>query len=173
VHPDASGEHRLVAYVVPHDGIKITATELRRALKMALPEYMVPSLFIELDALPLTDNRKVNRRALPPPFAAVPASERFIEPATPTARQIAAIWCEVLGIDRVSADANFFDVGGHSLLAMKVIARIESSLGVRFGARALMLETLEQMAASCERQLGAATGAAMPARVRRAAYAGA
>lgn len=171
VHPDASGEHRLVAYVVPQDGGKVTATELRRALKASLPDYMVPSVFIELDSLPLTANRKVNRHALPPPFNALPAAERFVEPATATARQMADIWCEVLGVDRVSADANFFDVGGHSLLAMKVIVRIESMLGVRLSARALMLETLEQMAANCERQLGAATGAAIPARVRRAVYA--
>ena len=89
------------------------------------------------------------------------------------ARQLAAIWSDVLAIDRVSADANFFDLGGHSLLAMRVIARIERTLGVRIGARALMLETLEQLAAGCERQLNAATGAAIPARTRRSAHAGA
>jgi amino acid adenylation domain-containing protein len=172
VHPDASGDHRLVAYLVPNDGIKITATELRRALKGTLPDYMVPSIFLELDALPLTANRKVDRGALPAPFDVVPASERYVEPTTATARQIAHIWCDVLGIERVSADANFFDVGGHSLLAMKVIARIDNTLGARLSARALMLETLEQLAASCERQLGAATGGAPAARVRPIAFVG-
>jgi acyl-CoA synthetase (AMP-forming)/AMP-acid ligase II/acyl carrier protein len=172
VHPDASGDQRLVAYFVPDEGIKVTATEVRRTLKGTLPDYMVPSIFLELDALPLTANRKVDRRALPPPFGAVSATERFVEPRTSTARQIAQVWCDVLGIDRVSADANFFDVGGHSLLAMKIIARIEGVLGVRLSARALMLETLEQLAASCERQLGAATGGAPAARVRPIAFVG-
>ena len=71
---------------------------------------------------------------------------------------IAEIWQEVLGIERVSADANFFDVGGHSLLAMKVLARIEARFGVRLGPRVLMLDTLAQIAARCDRQLLAAEG---------------
>jgi amino acid adenylation domain-containing protein len=152
VQPDPSGESRLVAYVVPHDGGSVTASDLRRELRRTLPDYMVPSVFISLDALPLTANRKVDRRALPPVFASTSASERHIEPSTPAERAIAEIWQAVLGVDRISADANFFDIGGHSLLAMRVLSRIEDKFGLRLGPRVLMLDTLAQMAAHCERR---------------------
>jgi acyl carrier protein len=116
---------------------------------------MVPSFFVELDAMPLTQNLKIDRLALPRTFGTPELRDRHVPPASATEQGIAQIWQDVLGIDRVSADANFFDVGGHSLLAMKVIARIEAALGLRLNPRVLMLDTLQQMAAACDRQRGA------------------
>jgi amino acid adenylation domain-containing protein len=154
VHPDPAGEKRLVAYFVP-EGEAPTASDLRKSLRKRLPEYMVPSFFVELDAMPLTQNLKVDRLALPRTFGTPELRDRHVPPASATEQGIAQIWQDVLGIDRVSADANFFDVGGHSLLAMKVIARIEAALGLRLNPRVLMLDTLQQMAAACDRQRGA------------------
>jgi acyl carrier protein len=156
VQPDHSGERRLVAYIVARDGAA-TASELRTALKRSLPDYMLPSVFINLESLPLTANLKVDRQALPTVFSST-TQDRYVEPRTSAERALAEIWQTVLGIERVSADANFFDVGGHSLLAMRVLARIEERFGVRVGPRALMLDTLSQLAAHCERQFEAATG---------------
>lgn len=87
------------------------------------------------------------------------AGAAYLAPRTPTEQRIAAVWQEVLGIERVSIDANFFDVGGHSLLAMKVIGRIEAALGLRLNPRVLMLDTLEQIAAGGDRRHDAAAGA--------------
>ncbi|MEO8078326.1 MAG: non-ribosomal peptide synthetase, partial [Acidobacteriota bacterium] len=157
VHPDAAGDKRLVAYIVAEGGAP-TASDLRRSLKTRLPDYMIPSFFVELDRLPLTENRKVDRLALPQTFGPPASGDRHVPPSTPTEKQIAGIWEEVLGIERVSVDANFFDVGGHSLLAMKVIARVESAIGLRLNPRVLMLDTLQQMAAACDRQRGGLSG---------------
>jgi acyl carrier protein len=101
--------------------------------------------------LPLTPNGKVDRRALPAPDWARPELERgFVAPHTPMEALIAAIWREVLGVDRVGVYDNFFDLGGHSLLAMQVVARLEEALALRINPRELMLQTLGQLASSCE-----------------------
>jgi amino acid adenylation domain-containing protein len=168
VHPDPAGEKRLVAYFVP-EGEAATASDLRKFLRKRLPDYMVPSFFVELDAMPLTQNLKIDRLALPRTFGTPDLRDRHVPPASGTEQRIAQIWQDVLGIDRVSADANFFDVGGHSLLAMKVIARIEAGLGLRLNPRVLMLDTLQQIAAACDRQHGVpAASAGQPPRLARA-----
>jgi acyl-CoA synthetase (AMP-forming)/AMP-acid ligase II/acyl carrier protein len=159
VHPDLAGEKRLVAYFVA-EGEAPTASDLRKSLRKRLPEYMVPSFFVELDAMPLTQNLKIDRLGLPRTFGTPDLRDRHVPPASATEQRIAQIWQDVLGIDRVSADANFFDVGGHSLLAMKVIARIETGLGLRLNPRVLMLDTLQQIAAACDRQHRAPVAAA-------------
>jgi acyl carrier protein len=142
-----------VAYVVPAGADEPTGTELRAYLRDRLPAYMVPSLFVTLGQIPRTPNGKVDRRALPDPVAR--AAVVHAPPTTPMERAIAAIWCEVLGVDHVGVNDNFFDLGGHSLLSMQVIARVERAVGVRLGAREFVLQTLGQIAAHCAAQVAA------------------
>jgi acyl carrier protein len=122
---DVPGDKRLVAYVVPVQELIPTVGGLRRFLKQKLPEYMVPSAFIRLDALPLTPNKKVNRQLLPSPDQARPNLEEiFVDPRTPVEELLAGIWAEVLRLERVGIHDNFFELGGHSLLATQVISRM-------------------------------------------------
>jgi amino acid adenylation domain-containing protein len=120
--PDPSGAQRLVAYVVPHQGAP-NAAELRAFLKERLPHYMVPSLFLSLDTLPVSPSGKVDRAALPAPQALEPHTSD--EPRTPTEKQLARIWCEVLALPRIGLHENFLDCGGHSLLAVQLMARVQ------------------------------------------------
>ena len=146
---------RLVAYVVFRPGESLTASEMRQFAKQSLPVYMVPSFFVKLDLIPLTPNRKVDRRALPNPFdqSGRPEAAR-VAPRTAAEQRIAAIWHAVLGTNSFSIYDNFFDVGGHSLLSMRVIAEIENAFGRRLNPRVMFLENLEQIAQRC----GAAAG---------------
>ena len=119
------GDPRLVAYVVGRD---LPIADLRERLKGELPPYMVPSAIVALDALPLTANGKVDRRALPAPEGDRPESERtYVAPRTPTEIAVAATWAEVLGVARVGVHDDFFDLGGHSLLALQVVARLRDA----------------------------------------------
>jgi aspartate racemase len=123
---DAPGEKRLVAYVVADS----TADELRRFLKDKLPEYMVPAVVVLLEALPVTPNGKVDRRALPVPDRSRPELEKaFVAPRDDLELQLAHIWEEVLGVRPVGVTDNFFELGGHSLLAVRLFALIEKRLG--------------------------------------------
>jgi acyl carrier protein len=112
----------------------------------------VPQNIVELDALPVDANGAVDRARLHDPFG---VADDYVAPRTETEKIIAKTWQEVLGIDRVSLHDNFFDVGGHSLLAMRVIVRTEKKLGVRLNNAIMVLQTLEQVAAECEKRLGA------------------
>ncbi|MCP4654947.1 MAG: AMP-binding protein, partial [bacterium] len=123
-------DERLVAYLVPAGESPPRVEELRGFLREEVPEYMVPSLFVPLESLPLTPNRKVDRRALPAPEAARPDLDTaYMPPTTELEKQLAAIWQEVLGVERVGLDDNFFDVGGHSLLLAQVRARVGKLTG--------------------------------------------
>jgi amino acid adenylation domain-containing protein len=130
VRDEAAGDARLVAYVVA-DGEPPSPDALRAALAARLPDYMVPGAFVVLDALPLTPNGKTDRRALPDPAAAAaPARDAVrVPPRTPAEREVAAVWREVLRVDEVSVDDNFFNLGGHSLLLAQVAARLEERRG--------------------------------------------
>ncbi|MBV9773241.1 MAG: amino acid adenylation domain-containing protein, partial [Gemmatimonadetes bacterium] len=119
---------RLVAYVVADEGAEVAPAELRAHLKERLPEYMVPAVFVVLDALPLTPSGKVDRRALPAPEHA-PAEEAYLAPRAPLEETLAGIWAEVLKTGRVGVNTNFFDLGGHSLLLTRVQAAIRERLG--------------------------------------------
>jgi acyl carrier protein len=121
---DGVGNTRLAAYVVP-SAPSPTVSALRRALAGQLPHYMIPSAFVLLDAMPLTPNGKIDRRALPDRRNVRPELETpFVSPRTPVETQLAQIWAQVLGLDPVGVHDNFFDLGGHSLSAAQVIARV-------------------------------------------------
>ncbi len=127
---DSPGDVRLVAYIIPADkDIELPVRELREHLRGLLPEAMVPAHFISLDAFPLTPNRKIDRNALPSPLEATPAaSGKDGAPASQTEEKVLAVWREVLQLPTIGIDDNFFDIGGHSLLAVKVHRRLSEVL---------------------------------------------
>lgn len=158
VRQDASGDKRLVAYVVPVDG-RLDERALRRHAASRLPEYMVPSAFVVLDTLPLTANGKLNRRALPAP-AAVSADREFTPPRTPIEEQLCGIWGDVLGLSRVGVEDDFFACGGHSLLATRLVSRIRTEFRVELPLRAVFTHPSPDMMA---RAIAGAAAAAVPA----------
>ncbi|MBD8093605.1 non-ribosomal peptide synthetase [Pseudomonas fluorescens] len=123
---------QLVAYVVPAT-VQLDHTafrdSLRRALKTRLPDYMVPTHFMFLDQMPLTPNGKLDRKGLPEPDASL-MQQHYVAPQTELEQQIAAIWAEILHLPRVGLDDNFFEVGGHSLLAIQITSRVQAELGL-------------------------------------------
>ncbi|MBA3947367.1 MAG: amino acid adenylation domain-containing protein [Herpetosiphonaceae bacterium] len=130
-------DKRLVAYIVGTEDAP-SAGELRSWLNARLPSYMLPAVFVFLDALPLTSNGKVDRRALPMPSLAVEPRERtFIAPRTPLEEIVAGFWSDVLGVTPVSIDDNFFELGGHSLLATQVTSRISQAFRLALPVRIL------------------------------------
>lgn len=138
VHPGTHGP-QLCAYVVadqaPADPLA-WREHLREALKVDLPDYMVPTHWRLLDALPLTGNGKLDRKALPPPD--VEDWQRpYSAPVGELEQQLAAIWASVLNVERVGRHDNFFELGGHSLLAAQASARVELELGIELALRAL------------------------------------
>jgi len=139
VHEYAPGDKRLVAYVVPAEGESVPAGALRAFLLRKLPEYMVPSAFVELDALPLSANGyKVDRRSLPAPDGERPElAAEFVAPRTATEKALADIWAKVLGVDRVGVYDNFFELGGHSLLATQAMAATTDAFNVEVPLRRL------------------------------------
>jgi amino acid adenylation domain-containing protein len=134
---DRPEERRLVAYLVA-DEDRLTAGELRDFLRERLPEHMVPAAFAWLEALPLTANGKVDRRALPVAEEGSGGEGREpVAPRTPFEELLAGIWAEALRAERVGVEDNFFDLGGHSLLATRVISRIREAFGVGLPVRSL------------------------------------
>jgi amino acid adenylation domain-containing protein len=132
---DAGGEPNLVGYVVPK-GEAPAPAEMRRFLQKTLPHYMIPTHWVVLDTLPMTPNRKVDRKALPSPSA--PVEDRiFTAPSAPFEPDLAAIWETVLGVAPISVDDNFFDLGGHSLLVAKLFREVEARFGRKFGMAAI------------------------------------
>ncbi|MFD0442088.1 phosphopantetheine-binding protein [Streptomyces indonesiensis] len=132
-----SGGKRLVGYVVPAPGTSPTAASLRDVLGRTLPSHMVPSAFATLDALPLTANGKVDRRALPDPDPApVTSGAGHVAPRTPMERRIADIWADVLGLERVGVEDNFFELGGDSILSIQVVSRVRQA-GLRLTTKDL------------------------------------
>ncbi|MCW5854093.1 MAG: AMP-binding protein [Anaerolineae bacterium] len=146
--PIPTGDSRLVAYVVPSTP-SVTASDLRAALAETLPDYMLPSTFILLDAMPLTDTGKVDRQHLPTPGHRRPAlAVPFAPPTTPVERALAELWAEVLALDEVGLHDPFLDLGGDSLLASQIVARAGGLFDVEVAQRDLFLTpTVAQMAA--------------------------
>ncbi|MBV9787617.1 MAG: amino acid adenylation domain-containing protein, partial [Chloroflexi bacterium] len=121
---DTPGDTRLVAYLVPQGETTPTVGELRRFLEPKLPEYMIPSAFVTLDALPLSPNGKVDRKALPAPDSARPELETaFVAPDNQIETRLAEIWKQVLGVEQVGIHDNFLELGGDSILSLQVVAR--------------------------------------------------
>ena len=149
VREDNPGDQRLVAYLVPVHGSAPTAAELRDFLREKLPEYMVPSAFVTLSAMPLTPNGKVNRRALPSPHqAGLAPKESCVAPKDVLESQLVKIWESVLGIRPISVRDNFFEIGGHSLLAVRMMQRVEREFGKKLSIATLFqAPTVEQLAA--------------------------
>jgi acyl carrier protein len=159
---DGGGDARLVAYVVPAAGGELTAEGLREDLKRMLPGHLLPSATVFLDALPLTPNGKVDRRALPAPQARDVAREGYVAPSDPVEETLAAIWAEVLGIERVGARDDFFALGGHSLLATRVMSRVREALDAELPLRALFEQPTVAQLAGAVRSARAEAGLAAP-----------
>ncbi|HWH77411.1 MAG TPA: condensation domain-containing protein, partial [Candidatus Binatus sp.] len=135
---DRSGETELAGYVVCNHDSTPSVSELRRFLQEKVPEDMVPSLFVFLEAFPLTANGKIDRKALPPPNGERPQLDQgFVEPRTEIEELIAQVWCEMLKLDQIGVHDNFFELGGHSLLATRVVARLQSNFHVDLALRKL------------------------------------
>jgi amino acid adenylation domain-containing protein len=175
VHAPRPGAPRLVAYVVPAGGDDGSLQGLRGELRRSLPEYMIPSVFVPLQRLPVNANGKLDHAALPvPALAELEGSAEFVAPRTPTEAEVASVWASVLAVERVGARDHFFDLGGHSLLATRVITRLREAFRVEVPLRTLFeAPTVERFAEELDRLRGA--GDAAPARPRvsrasRAAY---
>ncbi len=126
----------LVGYVVPVAGAADLQDTLKAYLRASLPDYMVPAFFVLLESLPLTPNRKLDRKALPEPDTSATRAAQ-VEPRTSLQRQLAGIWAQVLDLPAVGLNDDFFDLGGHSLLATRVIGRIRRELGIEVALKAL------------------------------------
>ncbi|OUM08455.1 non-ribosomal peptide synthetase, partial [Pseudomonas syringae] len=133
---DEPGEKRLVGYVLPQPGMSPDAADLRATLLEHLADYMVPSAFVLLSALPLTTNGKLDRKALPAPDASAYARREYEAPQGPVEPILAGLWSELLGIERISRHDQFFELGGDSLLAVKLIERMRDT-GLKVDVRVL------------------------------------
>ncbi|MGV7211647.1 amino acid adenylation domain-containing protein [Oxalobacteraceae bacterium A2-2] len=133
VSPAAS----LVAYIVPGGGAAPDSAGLRKSLRQVLPDYMVPEVFVALEALPLTRTGKVDRKALPAPAAADLQRQAYAAPRNETEAVLCGLWQDILKLERVGIEDNFFESGGHSLLATRLLSRIRQALGVELPLRAL------------------------------------
>jgi amino acid adenylation domain-containing protein/non-ribosomal peptide synthase protein (TIGR01720 family) len=128
---DTPGTKRLVAYLTARGPEPPKTAELRDFLKTRLPEYMVPALFVTLPALPLTPNGKVDRRALPAPDKDRASDRPYVAPSNPVEEELAALWAEALGVKRVGMNDDFFDLGGDSLLVIRVVSKAnKKGLGI-------------------------------------------
>jgi amino acid adenylation domain-containing protein len=156
---DGRGERRLVAYVVPAPGAEPTHRQLVAALTTELPDYMVPATFVTLGALPLMPSGKVDLAGLPAPGDTNTLRERaFVAPRTPLEDRLAAIFADLLSLDRVGVSENVFLLGGHSLLGAQALARVREGFGVALSLRTLFAHpTIEKLAAEIERELPANT----------------
>lgn len=145
-------DSRLVAYVV--GAAETDSARLRGALDRRLPAYLVPSAYVVLDALPRTANGKLDRAALPGPAAVVAEGRRYVAPRTPVETAVATVWAEVLGVERVGVHDDFFDLGGHSLLVLRVAARLPRVLPVTLPVRRLFeLRTVESLAVAVTQEI--------------------
>jgi amino acid adenylation domain-containing protein len=163
---DATEDRRLVAYVVPETPGAVSAEELHRSVATRLPEYMLPSAWVFLETFPLTQTGKVDRRALPAP-AGEGRKAPSTPPRTPLEETLAGIWSEILGTTEIGIHDNFFDLGGHSLRATRVLSRIRDAFGVEVPVRRLFARpTIAGLAEEIRAARHQEQGLAMPPLVR-------
>ncbi|MDV8075437.1 amino acid adenylation domain-containing protein [Rhodococcus sp. IEGM 1370] len=166
VHDDPGVAARLVAYVVFADGASADIDDVRSGVTQWVPDYMVPSVFVPIDSIPLTVNGKLDRAALPSPFL---VESEYRPPSTAVETVVANVYAEVLGVDRVGADADFFDLGGNSLVATRVVSRLGSALETVVPVRLLFeSSTVSDLAARLESSVGEGGRRRLVARTRPA-----
>jgi len=175
VREDRPEDRRLVAYVVMADASVGTVQRLRDALATVLPEYMIPAAFVPLEALPLMPNGKIDRRALPvPEYEGLAASTEFVAARSQEEALVVSVWTELLGIERISVHANFFEIGGHSLLAVRahsaLAERVDSPLTIVDLFRYPTVRTLAERIAGGAPAAGARVAALERAGKRRGAF---
>ena len=164
VREDTPGDARLVAYSILKSGHQPTAAELKDHLRATLPYYMIPQNFVTLDAMPQTNNGKIDYNALPAPKAEIKNADASVDhdhaaPQTPAELFLARVWSKTLETDQIGLNDNFFDIGGHSLLVMRVIAAVKEETGYVLGPQDFLMGTLEQLAEKFAGQYGPADGA--------------
>jgi len=147
VHPNDEGHKQLVAYVVSASEAQPATSELRQFMQQRLPIYMLPSVFMFLEALPLTTSGKLNRKALPAPDSNRPELDReFVSPRTSSEEVMAQIWAQVLGVEEVGVHDNFFELGGDSIISIQIVARARQQ-GLAISARQLFqYQTIAELA---------------------------
>ena len=157
VYGDDSGERRLVAYVVPAADTRLSPSELRKLASDYLPDYMVPSTFVQLTQLPLSPHGKLDRSSLPAPTPAnILDDDSFEAPQSPIEESLASFMTVLLGVTRVGRDDNFFDLGGHSLMGAQMIAKIQETFGVELSLRSIFDHpTLREMSYEIEKLIHA------------------
>ncbi|GAU66922.1 putative non-ribosomal peptide synthetase, partial [Streptomyces sp. NBRC 110611] len=159
-HQGDDGRHRLVAYLVA--ARELPTGELRGHLSGMLPDYMVPAVFVPLDKLPLTPSGKVDRRNLPEPeIQADQLGTEYEAPRTATEEALAAVWAEVLGVERVGVHDNFFDLGGDSILSIQVVSRARQA-GLRLTSKLLFTHQTVASLAGAVGEIAATAAAAVP-----------
>ncbi|MGX4657961.1 amino acid adenylation domain-containing protein [Micromonospora sp. SCSIO 07396] len=155
----------LAAYLTADNGRRLDPTDVRAALAAELPEHLLPSVFVQVDALPRTAHGKVDRQALPTPSAArLLAVDSAVRPRTETEHAMARLWCEVLDVSEVGVHDSFFALGGHSLLVLRLVARIQDVFDVELALRAVFdSPTVAALAAQLDEELAAPAAPAAPA----------
>ncbi len=149
VREDKVGDARLAAYFIAKANRSVQAGQLRDHLRAMLPYYMVPQHFVELDTMPQTNNGKIDYKALPAPSEELVRSENADDepmPQSPAEKYLANVWKQIVEVDDVYLNDTFFEIGGHSLLVMKVISQVNEETGIKLGPQDFLVATLEQMA---------------------------
>jgi len=158
-----AGEKALVAYLLPNEGREIDPQELRDFLKGRLPDYMVPSAFVQMEKFPLTPNGKVNRKALPDPDQKDMVTEKYVAPRTPEEELLVSIWEDILQSEHIGIEHNFFDLGGHSLLATQLVSRVRDAFDVELPLKDVFAApTIRQLAQRIKELSGQAAGIQAP-----------
>ncbi|MBY4383250.1 non-ribosomal peptide synthase/polyketide synthase [Rhodococcus fascians] len=161
---DTGSGARLVAYLVPADGVTLDQDGIRRALAERLPSYMIPAAFVVLEALPRGVNGKLDRQALPEPQF---ETAEFRAPTNPVEEAVAAVFAEVLAVERVGLDDDFFALGGNSLIATQVVSRLGAALDTQVPVRSIFESpTVQSLARAIESEVGTGARRALTARTR-------
>jgi amino acid adenylation domain-containing protein len=147
VHKSSDEDSRLLAYVILHEGKTITLAQIQQHLRTLLPSYMLPNQVLVLEAFPLTGSGKIDKKALPKEGINInPESSEKMSPLSEQEEKVASIFRSILGTQAIRANDNFFDAGGHSLIAFKAIDRFQNELGLVLTVRDLLLRTVSQLA---------------------------